>query len=160
MAGWSFTLCDCGGGKWQLDRAGCIRRALLRADLHHVLEGAPASAGHGTSRVICTRTRLTGPVAALFLEEFAQARIVVLTHEEPALRSAVAMIEAELDAPRFTATFRDVMKRTSRKYLAAIRLAIAQRAVDLGKGLKEAASGAGYRLDVTTNDSLSSPPAT
>ena len=33
------------------------------------------------------------------------------------------------------------MRRPPGKYLVAIRLALAQRAVDLGKGLKEAATG-------------------
>jgi AraC-like DNA-binding protein len=160
--------------------------------------------------------QLNGPVATLFLEAFAQPRLVSLTNDEPALRGAVAMIESELDAPRcghpallnragdilfigllrylvahpladgaglfngladtriakalvamhqrpafdwdltllaqeagmsrtaFATKFHETMKRPPGKYLMAIRLAIAQRAVDLGKGLKEAARLAGY----------------
>lgn len=223
-----------GAAQLHADGATCLIETpaliALCADRPHVLEGVAESTEHPPSRVICAKTRLTGPVAALFLEEFAQARIVVLTHEEPALRSAVAMIEAELEAPRcgqpallnragdilfigllrylvahpgvhgsglfsgladpriaralvamherpafdwrlerlaqeagmsrtaFTSTFRDVMKRTPGKYLAAIRLAIAQRAVDLGKGLKEAARMAGYTNTSALSRALSKAP--
>lgn len=185
----------------------------LRPDEPHVLRRvSPAE----QSRLIFASIRLTGPVAALFLEEFANARMVALHENEPALRFAVTMIDAELNSPRcgqpallnragdilfigllrhlvahpgmhghglfngladpriaralvamhqrpsfdwdlerlareagmsrtaFASTFRAVMKKTPGKYLAAIRLAIAQRAVDLGKGLKEAARTSGY----------------
>lgn len=185
----------------------------LRSDQSHVLRGLSVS---GSCRLICASIRLAGPVATLFLEEFAQARQLALSEEEPALRLAVTLIEAELHDPRcgqpallqragdilfigllrhlvaragvqgtglfsgladariakalvamhqrpafpwdleslaleagmsrtaFASKFRGVMKRTPGKYLAAIRLAMAQRAVDLGKGLKEAARVAGY----------------
>lgn len=185
----------------------------LRSDQTYLLSGISSV---DPCRLICARVRLTGPVATLFLEEFAQTRIVALSQDEPALRLAVNLIEAELNVPRcgqpallhragdilfigllrylvahpgvhgsglfngladpriakalvamhqrpafdwdlerlayeagmsrtaFASTFREVMKRTPGKYLAAIRLAIAQRAVDLGKGLKEAARTAGY----------------
>ena len=52
------------------------------------------------SRLVQARVQLTGPVATLFLEEFAQPRTVSLADDEPALQLAVAMIESELDAPR------------------------------------------------------------
>ena len=168
------------------------------------------------SRLVQARVQLTGPVATLFLEEFAQPRTVSLADDEPALQLAVAMIESELDAPRcgqpallnragdilfigllrylvahpsdqegglfngladpriakalvamhqrpafgwdlellaketgmsrtaFATKFHQTMRRPPGKYLAAIRLALAKRAVDLGKGLKEAAKVAGY----------------
>lgn len=168
-------------------------------------------------RLIAAHVQLTGPVATLFLEEFDQPRTVSLSHEEPALRLAVAMIESELNAPRcgqpallnragdilfigllrylvahpvakegslfngladpriakalvamhqrpafgwdlellaheagmsrtaFATKFHTTMRRPPGKYLSAIRLAVAQRAVDLGKGLKEAARVAGYQ---------------
>lgn len=167
-------------------------------------------------RLVAAQVQLTGPVAPLFLEAFAQARIVSLADDEPALRLAVAMIESELDAPRcgqpallnragdilfigllrhlvahagadeaglfggladnriaralvamhqrpafawdlerlaqeagmsrtaFATKFHATLQRPPGKYLSALRLAIAQRAVDLGKGLKEAARLAGY----------------
>jgi len=167
-------------------------------------------------RLVAARVQLTGPVANLFLEEFAQPRTVSLADDEPALRLAVAMIESELDVPRcgqpallnragdilfigllrylvahpsaqvgglfngladpriakalvamhqrpafgwdlellakeagmsrtaFATKFHQTMRRPPGKYLAAIRLALAQRTVDLGRGLKEAAKVAGY----------------
>ena len=170
----------------------------------------------GTCRLICARTQLTGPASRLFLEEFAQPRVISFGDDEPALRMALGLIEVELAAPRcgqpallnragdilfigllrhlvahpsahgtglfsgladpriakalvamhqrpgfdwslerlaevagmsrtaFASTFHAVMKRTPGKYLSAIRLALAQRAVELGKGLKEAARIAGY----------------
>jgi AraC-like DNA-binding protein len=185
----------------------------LRASQVHRLS-PPAATDQG--RLICAHTQLTGPVATLFLEEFAEPRVLSLVMEEPALALALNLIEMELNAPRcgqpallnragdilfigllrhlvahpsphgtglfngladpriakalvamhqrpgsywslerlaevagmsrtaFASSFRHVMKRTPGKYLAAIRLAMAQRTVDMGKGLKEAARTAGY----------------
>lgn len=183
-------------------------------------------------RLVQARVQLTGPVATLFLEEFAQPRTVSLADDEPALQLAVAMIESELDAPRcgqpallnragdilfigllrylvahpsdqesglfngladpriakalvamhqhpafgwdlellakeagmsrtaFATKFHQTMRRPPGKYLAAIRLALAQRAVDLGKGLKEAAKVAGYENSSALSRALakSMPP--
>lgn len=186
----------------------------LRAGQAHRLDALPSPA---RGRLICARTRLTGPVATLFLEEFSKPRVLSLEDDEPSLRLAIALIEQELNAPRcgqpalldragdilfigllrhlvahpsaqgtglfngladpriakalvamhqrpasdwslerlaevagmsrtgFAVTFRNVMQRTPGKYLSAIRLAMAQRAVELGKGLKEAARTAGYQ---------------
>ena len=169
-----------------------------------------------TGQLMCAQTRLTGPVATLFMEEFADPRVMPLADDEPALRLAMTLIETEMVAPRcgqpallnragdilfigllrhmvahpvphgtglfngladpriakalvamhqrpdadwslerlaetagmsrtaFASTFRKVMRRTPGRYLSAIRLALAQRAVELGKGLKEAARTAGY----------------
>jgi len=185
----------------------------VHAGRPHTLHGFSCD---DAGRLLVAEVALTGPVATLFLEEFAQPRTVPLGDGEPALRLAVAMIEAELHAPRcgqpalldragdilfigllrhlvahpgahgeglfngladariaralvamhqrpahgwdlerlaqeagmsrtaFATTFHRVMRRPPGKYLAAIRLAMAQRAVDLGKGLKEAARVAGY----------------
>lgn len=196
----------------------------LRSDQSFMLTSIPKP---GRGRLICARTRLVGPVAALFLDEFEHPRIISLTHDEPALRMAVTMIEAELDAPRcgqpalldragdilfigllrylvahpatfgnglfhgladhriaralvamhqrpgfawslerlaeeagmsrtaFAATFRDVVKRTPGKYLTLIRLAIAQRTVELGKGLKVAARTSGYSNESALSRALS-----
>lgn len=165
---------------------------------------------------ITARTHFAGPLAALFLEEFAEVRIIALSEHEPALNWPVQLIRTELDSPRcghpallnragdilfigllrylvahplahgsglfngladpriakalvamhkqpgfpwdlaglaqeagmsrtaFARTFHVVMRQTPGKYLSSIRLAIAQRMVDLGKGLKEAARTVGY----------------
>lgn len=179
------------------------------------------------NRLIGAHVQLTGPVATLFLQEFAQPRTVSLADDEPALRLAVAMIESELNAPRcgqpamlnragdilfigllrylvahpvasggglfngladpriakalvaihqrpafgwdlellaqeagmsrtaFATKFHETMRRPPGKYLGAIRLAIARRAVDLGKGLKEAARLAGYENSSALSRALS-----
>lgn len=183
------------------------------------------------SRLISANVKLNGPVATLFLEEFAQPRIVSLLDDEPALRLAVAMIESELNSPRcgqpallnragdilfigllrylvahpvgkegglfngladpriakalvamhlrpafdwdlellaqeagmsrtgFATKFHETMRRPPGKYLSAIRLALAQRAVDLGKGLKEAARIAGYENSSALSRALSKAKA-
>lgn len=179
---------------------------------HHLerLAGPPAV------RLICAHADLTGPVGPLFLQAFAEPRVLSLVDDEPALRLAMTMIELELGTPRcgqpallkrvgdilfigllrylvahpnpngtglfnglaepriakalvamhqrpdanwslvrlaqeagmsrtaFATTFSHVMRQTPGKYLSALRLALAQRAVEQGKGLKEAARIAGY----------------
>jgi AraC-like DNA-binding protein len=179
------------------------------------------------NRLIGAHVQLLGPVATLFLEEFAHPRVVSLADDEPALRLAVAMIESELNAPRcgqpallnragdilfigllrhlvahpvatrgglfngladpriakalvamhqrpafgwdlellaqeagmsrtgFSTKFHQTMRRPPGRYLSAIRLALAQRAVDLGKGLKEAARIAGYESSSALSRALS-----
>lgn len=167
-------------------------------------------------RLLAARVQLTGPVAALFLEDFSKPWLVSLADDEPSLRLAVEMIESELDAPRcgrpallnragdilfigllrylvahpnteggglfngladpriakalvamhqrpafkwdlellaqeagmsrtaFATKFHQTMRKPPGKYLAAVRLALARRAVELGRGLKEAARVSGY----------------
>jgi transcriptional regulator GlxA family with amidase domain len=74
------------------------------------------------------------------------ARTLVAMHQRPSLDWDLERLAhvAGMSRTAFASTFREVMKRTPGKYLSAIRLAIAQRAVDMGKGLKEAARAAGY----------------
>lgn len=218
------------GGALRLHLAGTAIKlrapalVALQARAPHQLEhlAGPKSAG-----LICAHAELTGPVAPLFLQEFAEPRVLSLVDDEPALRLAMDMIALELGAPRcgqpallkrvgdilfigllrylvahpspdgtglfngladpriaralvamhqrpgadwslerlaqeagmsrtaFAATFRQVMRQTPGKYLAALRLALAQRAVDMGKGLKEAARLAGYGNASALSRSLS-----
>lgn len=201
---------EAGGASQRIDAPALIA---VQASQPFVLHRFTASDPH---RLIAAHVQLTGPIAPLFLEEFARPRTVTLDDGEPALRLAVTMIESELSAPRcgqpallnragdilfigllrhlvahpvaqggglfngladpriaralvamhqrpafawglellaqeagmsrtaFATQFHKTMRRPPGRYLAAIRLAIAQRAVDLGKGLKEAARLAGY----------------
>lgn len=196
----------------------------LQAGLPHQLEPV---AGKAAARLICAHAELTGPVGPLFLQAFAELRVLSLVNDEPALRLAMDMIELELGTPRcgqpallkrvgdilfigllrylvahpspggtglfngladpriaralvamhqrpgaawslerlaheagmsrtaFASTFRQVMQQTPGKYLSALRMALAQRAVDLGKGLKEAARIAGYDNASALSRSLS-----
>ena len=74
------------------------------------------------------------------------ARALVAMHQRPAFGWNLALLaeEAGMSRTAFATKFHETMRRPPGKYLAAIRLAIARRAVDLGKGLKEAARVAGY----------------
>jgi AraC-like DNA-binding protein len=75
------------------------------------------------------------------------ARALVAMHQRPAFGWNLALLaeEAGMSRTAFATKFHETMRRPPGKYLAAIRLAIARRAVDLGKGLKEAARVAGYQ---------------
>lgn len=184
-----------------------------RADASHALD---VLADGQEVQLVAARAEFSGPAADLFLVEFEDAVIIQPGEGEPALQMAMALISAELQAPRcgqptllnragdilfigllrhlvahprpmgsglfngladpriaralvamhqhpgddwslerlaeeagmsrtaFAGTFRQVMRQTPGKYLAAIRLAIAQQAVTAGKGLKLAAKEAGY----------------
>lgn len=206
-------------GGWRIDWSG--RTTVVQAEAIAAIDCATPhrvceTDTRGQGRVIRVHTLLTGPVARLFLEEFGEPRVLGAPRDEPALRFAMSLINAELDAPRcgqpallhraadvlfvgllrhlvahaegrhaglfmgladarvakalvamhrqpgfewslqrladeagmsrtaFSSTFRDTMNRTPGKYLTALRLALAQRAVDSGKGLKEVARAVGY----------------
>jgi AraC-like DNA-binding protein len=217
-------------GALRLHRPGAVNElqapalVALQAQVPHHLERLD---GPVAARLICAHANLTGPVAPLFLQEFAEPRALSLVDDEPTLRLAMTMIELELAAPRcgqpallkrvgdilfigllrylvahpspegtglfngladpriaralvamhqrpgadwslerlaheagqsrtaFAATFRQVMRQTPGKYLSALRLALAQRAVTQGKGLKEAARIAGYGNTSALSRSLS-----
>ncbi len=74
------------------------------------------------------------------------ARALVAMHQRPAFAWDLSLLaqEAGMSRTAFATKFHETMRRPPGKYLSAIRLALAQRAVDLGKGLKEAARVAGY----------------
>jgi AraC-like DNA-binding protein len=74
------------------------------------------------------------------------ARALVAMHQRPAFAWDLELLaqEAGMSRTAFATKFHATMRRPPGKYLAGIRLALAQRAVDQGKGLKEAARAAGY----------------
>jgi len=74
------------------------------------------------------------------------AKALVAMHQRPAFGWDLELLakEAGMSRTAFATKFHQTMRRPPGKYLAAIRLALAQRAVDLGKGLKEAAKVSGY----------------
>lgn len=74
------------------------------------------------------------------------ARALVAIHQRPAFGWNLERLaqQAGMSRTSFAATFRQVMRRTPGKYLSAVRLAIARRAVQQGRGLKQAARAAGY----------------
>lgn len=75
------------------------------------------------------------------------ARALVAMHQRPNWGWTLEHLahEAGMSRTAFATTFRQVMQKTPGRYLAAVRLAMAQRAVDQGKGLKQAARVSGYR---------------
>ncbi len=74
------------------------------------------------------------------------AKTLVAMHQRPAYGWTLELLarEAGMSRTAFSTRFHEVMRRPPGKYLSAIRLALAKRAVDLGQGLKEAARVAGY----------------
>ncbi len=91
------------------------------------------------------------------------ARALVAMHQRPAFGWDLERLaqEAGMSRTAFATKFHATMRRPPGKYLAAIRLAIAQRSVDLGKGLKEAARAAGYESSSALSRALarSRPPS-
>lgn len=89
------------------------------------------------------------------------ARALVAIHTRPQAHWTLETLAAEAGMSRtaFANTFRDAMRQTPGKYLAAIRLAIARRAVQAGKGLKSAARDAGYANTSALSRALARPDA-
>jgi len=75
------------------------------------------------------------------------AAVLVGMHERPQTHWDLAALAALAGMSRtaFATRFKDSMRTSPGKYLAHLRLHIAQRAVDSGKGLKGAARESGYR---------------
>ncbi len=85
------------------------------------------------------------------------ARALVAIHARPQDKWTLESLaeEAGMSRTAFANTFREVMLTTPGKYLSTIRLAIAQRAVQSGKGLKAAARDAGYNSPSALSRALS-----
>jgi AraC-like DNA-binding protein len=75
------------------------------------------------------------------------AAVLVGIHECPQAHWDLAAMAtlAGMSRTAFATRFKETMRTSPGKYLAQIRLHIAQRAVDRGKGLKGAARDSGYR---------------
>lgn len=75
------------------------------------------------------------------------AKAVVAMHQSPGLDWTLERLAAQAGMSRtsFANIFRNRMDKTPGKYLSTLRLALAERAVGAGKGLKEAARSVGYR---------------
>lgn len=75
------------------------------------------------------------------------AKALVAMHEQPQVSWTLAMLAACAGMSRtlFSTQFKSVMGTPPGKYLAQMRLLIAQRAVQSGKGLKGAARESGYK---------------
>jgi AraC-like DNA-binding protein len=85
------------------------------------------------------------------------ARALVAMHATPQTDWTLETLaeEAGMSRTAFANTFRQIMNQPPGKYLSQIRLAIAQRAVESGKGLKTAARDAGYASPSALSRALS-----
>lgn len=85
------------------------------------------------------------------------ARAVVAMNENPGLGwSLESMAEAAgMSRTAFAKAFRERMRMTPGKYLAGLRLALAEQSVAAGQGLKRAARMAGYASPSTLSRALS-----
>jgi AraC-like DNA-binding protein len=90
-----------------------------------------------------------GRPAGLFmgLADTRIAKALVAMHQSPGHDWTLERLadEAGMSRTSFATIFRDLMDKTPGRYLSALRLALAERAVSAGKGLKEAARTVGYR---------------
>ena len=84
------------------------------------------------------------------------AKALVAIHQRPAHNWNLALLakEAGMSRTAFATKFHETMRRPPGKYLSAVRLALAQRTVDLGQGLKEAARVAGYESSAALSRAL------
>lgn len=75
------------------------------------------------------------------------AAALVAMHEQPQTAWTLALLadRAGMSRTAFATRFKDAMRTPPGKYLAQLRLLIAQRAVQSGKGMKAAARESGYQ---------------
>lgn len=85
------------------------------------------------------------------------AKALVAMHQRPAFAWDLTLLahEAGMSRTAFASRFHAVMQRPPGKYLSCIRLAMARRAVEQGKGLKEAARLTGYESSAALSRALS-----
>lgn len=85
------------------------------------------------------------------------SRALVAIHKKPDGKWTLESLAeaAGMSRTSFANTFREVMNQTPGKYLAKVRLAIAQRAVQSGRGLKAAARDSGYTNSSALSRALS-----
>ena len=83
--------------KLKLQRSARPALIALRSDQAHTLT-RPPSAEPGCW--MCACIHLNGPVGTLFLEEFAEVRILVLSEDEPTLRLAVECAKRQPNGER------------------------------------------------------------
>ncbi|MCB1908677.1 MAG: helix-turn-helix transcriptional regulator [Rhodocyclaceae bacterium] len=84
------------------------------------------------------------------------ARAVVAIHEQPAAAWSLESLaeRAGMSRTAFAQRFRDEMGKPPGSYLAGLRLAIAERSIGRGEGLKRAARAAGYRSPAALSRAL------
>lgn len=128
--------------------------SLIEQEVHHPRCGQPAllkSAGDilfiGILRHLVAHPKPERPGLLRALSDVRIAKALVAMHQAPHLDwnlSALAL-EAGMSRTSFAMTFKKAMDKSPGKYLVALRLALARRALEGGKTVKEAARISGYR---------------
>lgn len=128
--------------------------ALIEQEIHNPRCGQPAllkSAGDilfiGILRHLVANPKPERPGLLRALSDERIAKALVAMHQAPNLDwnlSALAL-EAGMSRTSFAMTFKKAMDKSPGKYLIALRLALARRALEGGKRVKEAARISGYR---------------
>ncbi len=128
--------------------------ALIQQDISHPRCGQPAllkSAGDilfiRLLRHLVAHPKPKRPGLLHALSDVRIAKALVAMHQAPHLDWSLASLALESGMSRtsFATAFKKAMDKTPRKYLVALRLALARRALDNGKTVKEAARLSGYR---------------
>lgn len=132
----------------ELERARCGREALLNRVGEILLIAL-------LRHIIATPGRGSGILAALADPRIALA--VVAMHERPEAGWSLERLaeRAGMSRTAFATTFRERLGTTPGAYLAELRLAIAEREVERGQGLKRAARAAGYASTAALSRALS-----
>lgn len=128
--------------------------ALIQQEVSHPRCGQPAllkSAGDilfiGILRHLVAHAKPERPGLLHALSDVRMAKPLVAMHQTPHLNWNLASLALESGMSRtsFATAFKKAMGKTPGKYLVALRLALARRALDNGKTVKEAARISGYR---------------
>ncbi len=128
--------------------------ALIAQEVHHPRCGQPAllkSAGDilfiGILRHLVAHPKPERPGLLRALSDVRIAKALVAMHQAPHLdwNLAALALEAGMSRTSFAMTFKKAMDKSPGKYLVALRLALACRALEGGKTVKEAARISGYK---------------
>ena len=131
-----------------------VPMTLIQQEVSHPRCGQPAllkSAGDilfiGILRHLVANPNPDRPGLLHALSDVRIAKALVAMHQAPHFNwnlSALAL-EAGMSRTSFATAFKKAMDKTPGKYLVTLRLALARRALDSGKTVKEAARISGYR---------------
>lgn len=128
--------------------------ALIQQEIQHPRCGQPAllkSAGDilfvGILRNLVANPKPDRPGLLMALSDARIAKALIAMHQAPHLDWNLfsLALEAGMSRTSFATTFKKAMAKSPGKYLVALRLALARRAMESGKTVKEAAKISGYR---------------
>ena len=145
-----------------------VPMTLIQQEVSHPRCGQPAllkSAGDilfiGILRHLVANPNPNRPGLLHALSDVRIAKALVAMHQSPHFNwnlSALAL-EAGMSRTSFATAFKKAMDKTPGKYLVALRLALARRAIESGKTVKEAARISGYRNPASIARALKSSVA-